>query len=269
MIFRGLPSLHQFVFDSLVSGATVTVADLTGKAVEITVDHQTTVAELKQKLEVARDQQLESQALLTFAGKDMEDHRTLFHYLVPGGGTIHLVTNQPSSVCIPLRPLSEKKCKEQNEDKFEIDKYIKKRAMRTQYEQKYGLGGATTNSVSMGEQQACGGDGAADHAGKLAAQRGAFNDAVEATERATTRMWSVCEQTGIPPPLSATGVAANLYQLVYNIHNDESRFQQLHPPLADPFGFLAPKIKIVQGRTGAAARSSSVPHRKGRRYNQI
>ena len=68
----------------------VVVKTLTGAAFAFDVDRSTTVAALKQRIAESQDIPVERQRLI-FAGKQLEDERTLGDYNVQKDATLHLV----------------------------------------------------------------------------------------------------------------------------------------------------------------------------------
>ena len=68
----------------------VFVKSLTGKTVAIEMEHAGTVAELKRKVHVKEGIAVDQQRLV-YAGKQLEDERTIEDYGIGNETTIHLV----------------------------------------------------------------------------------------------------------------------------------------------------------------------------------
>ena len=81
------------IFSNMTVGAVnveITVNTLTGKTIPITIDNTETVLALKTRIQ-EKEGVPPAQQRLTFAGKQLEEDKTLEYYNIQNGATIHLV----------------------------------------------------------------------------------------------------------------------------------------------------------------------------------
>ena len=145
IIFYG--RLQGWVFETLYNKGEITVISLTGGRTKIEVAHYTTILDVKtaifNKIGIPTHQ-----CRLIFGGKQLCNHRTLFHYLIPVGATIHMVTilqanaNSPASMPSAYEEscsLTESQNLEVNTDRWFGDRYVTSLLRKREYEQRYGL----------------------------------------------------------------------------------------------------------------------------------
>ena len=135
IIFCG--QLKNWVFETLYNKGEITVISLTGGRTQIPVAHYTTVLDIKkaiyEKIGIP-----EHQCRLIFGSKQIMNHRTLFHYLIPAGGTIHMVMNINTRSTLELC-LNEAQLLERNTDLWYQDRFTTNLIRKREYEQIYGL----------------------------------------------------------------------------------------------------------------------------------
>ena len=135
IIFCG--QLKNWVFETLYNTGEVTVVSLTGGRTQIPVAHYTTVLDIKtaihEKIGIR-----EHQCRLIFGSKQIMNHRTLFHYLIPVGGTIHMVLNTNPRPALELC-LNETQLLERNSDLWYQERYVTSLIRKREYEQRYGF----------------------------------------------------------------------------------------------------------------------------------
>ncbi len=87
------------IFSNMTVGAAnveITVSTLTGKTIPITIDNTETVLTLKTRIQEKEGVPPDQQRLI-FAGKQLEEDKTLESYNIQTGATIHLVLRQSTS----------------------------------------------------------------------------------------------------------------------------------------------------------------------------
>ena len=93
ILYKG--KFDSWVFESLYNSGKIEVCGLGGNCYDVSVNHKTTILDIKknlrQKLNIPNDVKFR----LCFGGSRgsalLEDHRTLFHYRIPSGATIHMI----------------------------------------------------------------------------------------------------------------------------------------------------------------------------------
>jgi len=132
ILFTGLHK--EWVFHTLYEGGKITIKTIKGDGFTIDADYTDTIADLKVRVGVALKRpagQLYSGSLL------LDDHRTLFHYLIPIGSTLQHVTRGAEGLA-PMLPTTQQRL-DQHIDQFWRDEYVRKIIAQKQYEQRYGL----------------------------------------------------------------------------------------------------------------------------------
>ena len=129
--FRG--KFSEWVFKSLHEGGEITIQTLTGKKIKIHVSTRTTVLNVKHSLMKQEGVPVQNSRLI-FGGQQMMNHRTLFHYRVPVGATVHLVVNLDPRLVISNKRQEEKDC---HDDDYWINYYWKKLLNQRLFELKY------------------------------------------------------------------------------------------------------------------------------------
>ena len=132
IVYSGKSS--EWIFKGLYTGGEIDIITLTGGIYKIYVTYSDTIKTVKDKLQ----QKIGIpwyQSKLIFGGKRMLNHRKLFHYRVPIGGTVHIVLNVfMKEVNKPLTLTEQKEC---NDDDFWIEYYIKKMRLHQQFLRQY------------------------------------------------------------------------------------------------------------------------------------
>jgi hypothetical protein len=139
IIFCG--QFKNWVFETLYNTGEITVVSLTGGRTQIPVAHYTTVLDIKKAIHEIIGIQ-EHQCRLIFGSKQIMNHRTLFHYLIPAGGTIHMVLNINPRPALELC-LNETQLLEKNSDLWYQERHVTNLIRTRGYEQRYGF----TNSI--------------------------------------------------------------------------------------------------------------------------
>ena len=93
ILYKG--KFDSWVFESLYNGGKIEVCGLGGNCYNVCVNHKTIISDVKKKLRELIKMPDEIKFRLCFGGSRgsaiLEDHRTLFHYKVPSGATIHMI----------------------------------------------------------------------------------------------------------------------------------------------------------------------------------
>ena len=125
IVYSGKSS--EWIFQGLFTGGKIDIISLTGDIYKIYVTYDDTIKSVKDKLQQKTGIPW-NQSKLIFGGKQMLNHRKLFHYRVPIGGTVHIVFTE--EVNKPLTLTEQKECLI---DDFWIEYYIKKIRLHQQY----------------------------------------------------------------------------------------------------------------------------------------
>ena len=93
ILYKG--RFDSWVFESLYNGGKIEVCGLGGNCYNVGVNHKTTILDVKKNLRQQINIPNNVKFRLCFGGSRgsaiLEDHRTLFHYRVPSGATIHMI----------------------------------------------------------------------------------------------------------------------------------------------------------------------------------
>ena len=130
ILFRGLHK--EWVFHTLYEGGNITINNIRGDGIAIAVDHKDTIADIKNKLFTI----LQKPVGYLYSGSVLlENHQSLFHYLIPIGSTLSHV---PVEGLVPELPTLQQRL-EQHIDQFYQNEFTRKILKQKQYEQRYGL----------------------------------------------------------------------------------------------------------------------------------
>ena len=93
ILYKG--RFDSWVFEGLYNGGKIEVCGLGGNCYDVSVNHKTTILDVKKNLRQQLNIPNDVKFRLCFGGSRgsaiLEDHRTLFHYRVPSGATIHMI----------------------------------------------------------------------------------------------------------------------------------------------------------------------------------
>ena len=93
ILYKG--KFDSWVFESLYNSGKIEVCGLGGNCYDVSVNHKTTILDIKKNLRQKLNIPNEVKFRLCFGGSRgsalLEDHRTLFHYRIPSGATIHMI----------------------------------------------------------------------------------------------------------------------------------------------------------------------------------
>ena len=93
ILYKG--RFDTWVFESLYNGGEIDVCGLDGNCSAMKVNHKTTISDVKKNLRQLIKIPKEIKFRLCFGGSRgsaiLENHRTLFHYRIPAGATIHVI----------------------------------------------------------------------------------------------------------------------------------------------------------------------------------
>jgi len=103
ILYKG--RFDTWVFESLYNGGKIDVCGLDGNCCNVKVNHKTIISDVKKHLRQLTNIPDEIKFRLCFGGSRgsaiLEDHRTLFHYKIPSGATIHMImesTNETHTI---------------------------------------------------------------------------------------------------------------------------------------------------------------------------
>jgi len=139
ILFKG--RFDFWVFEGLHEGGTINVCELNGNSIPIDVKHFTKISHIKKMYREKAAVPSEIDFRLCFGGSRgsaiLEDHRTLFHYRIPVGATIHMLieTKKESHEII-----SENfdRLKEKFNDEFYIQHYEEKLKEKRELKMRFG-----------------------------------------------------------------------------------------------------------------------------------
>ena len=98
ILYKG--KFDSWVFESLYNSGKIEVCGLDGNCSNMKVNHKTTISDVKKNLRQLIKIPNEIKFRLCFGGSRgsalLEDHRTLFHYRIPSGATIHMIMESKS-----------------------------------------------------------------------------------------------------------------------------------------------------------------------------
>ena len=93
ILYKG--RFDTWVFESLYNGGKIDVCGLDGKCYDVSVNHKTTILDVKKNLRQKLKIPNQLKFRLCFGGSRgsaiLENHRTLFHYRIPSEATIHMI----------------------------------------------------------------------------------------------------------------------------------------------------------------------------------
>ena len=135
ILFKG--RFESWVFETLFDGGEIFVCALDGTLTSIEVKYSTKISDIKKKLAIPD----EVKYRLCFGGRrgsaQLEDHRTLFHYRIPVGSTIHmLMENKHEGHKIISENIDKEK--EKFDDQYYIQYYEKEIKEKKEKRLRYG-----------------------------------------------------------------------------------------------------------------------------------
>ena len=99
ILYKG--RFDTWVFEGLLNGGVVEVCSLDGTCIPAEVKQYTKISDIKKYLRSVMNIPNDEKFRLCFGGSRgsaiLEDHRTLFHYRIPVGATIHMLMERKSS----------------------------------------------------------------------------------------------------------------------------------------------------------------------------